>query len=76
MPMRRSSLPATLPARPVAPAACTCARGAVVGRLGRVGERLIDAVIFDLGGVLARNGRPSDFAKRYPDHDPVTLTSC
>jgi putative hydrolase of the HAD superfamily len=40
-----------------------------------VGERLIDAVIFDLGGVLARNGRPSDFAKRYPDHDPVTLTT-
>jgi epoxide hydrolase-like predicted phosphatase len=36
--------------------------------------RAIDAVIFDLGGVLARNGRPGDFAKRYPDHDPVTIT--
>lgn len=31
-------------------------------------------MIFDLGGVLARNGRPSDVATRYPDHDPVTVT--
>jgi putative hydrolase of the HAD superfamily len=36
--------------------------------------RQVDAVIFDLGGVLARNGRPGDFAERYPDHDPVTIT--
>ena len=42
-------------------------------RLGRV-TRQLDAVIFDLGGVLARNGRPADFASRYPDHDPVTIT--
>jgi len=31
-------------------------------------------VIFDLGGVLARTGRLGDFAARYPDHDPVTIT--
>ena len=29
-------------------------------------SRLIDAVIFDLGGVLAANGRHSDFAARFP----------
>ena len=33
-------------------------------------SRLIDAVIFDFGGVLASNGRPSDVAKRFPN-DPV-----
>ena len=32
--------------------------------------RQIDAVIFDFGGVLASNGRPSDVAKRFP-LDPV-----
>lgn len=32
--------------------------------------RLIDAVIFDFGGVLASNGRPTDVAKRFPN-DPV-----
>ena len=32
--------------------------------------RHIDAVIFDFGGVLASNGRPTDVAKRFP-HDPV-----
>lgn len=32
--------------------------------------RLIDAVIFDFGGVLASNGRPSDVAKRFPN-DPA-----
>ncbi len=31
-------------------------------------------MIFDLGGVLARNGRPGDFAKRFPDHDAEALT--
>jgi epoxide hydrolase-like predicted phosphatase len=30
----------------------------------------VDAVIFDLGGVLSKSGRPSDIARRYPDHDP------
>ena len=34
--------------------------------------RLIDAVIFDFGGVLASNGRPSDVAKRFPN-DPVDV---
>jgi epoxide hydrolase-like predicted phosphatase len=32
--------------------------------------RQIDAVIFDFGGVLASNGRPTDVAKRFP-HDPA-----
>ena len=31
---------------------------------------MIDAVIFDFGGVLASNGRPTDVAKRFPN-DPV-----
>lgn len=35
-------------------------------------SRQIDAVIFDFGGVLASNGRPSDVAKRFPD-DPVDV---
>ena len=30
----------------------------------------VDTVIFDLGGVLSRNGRPKDIATRYPDHHP------
>jgi epoxide hydrolase-like predicted phosphatase len=33
-------------------------------------DRLIDAVIFDFGGVLASNGRPSDVVKRFPN-DPA-----
>jgi epoxide hydrolase-like predicted phosphatase len=36
-------------------------------------ERTADAVIFDLGGVIMRNGGPSDFTKRYPDHDPAVI---
>lgn len=32
--------------------------------------RAVDTVIFDLGGVLSRSGRPSDIARRYPGHDP------
>ncbi len=33
-------------------------------------ERQADAVIFDLGGVIMKNGSPRDFTKRYPNHDP------
>jgi epoxide hydrolase-like predicted phosphatase len=36
-------------------------------------ERILDAVIFDFGGVLASNGRPSDFSRRFPDHDPSVV---
>jgi epoxide hydrolase-like predicted phosphatase len=36
-------------------------------------QRMIDAVIFDFGGVLASNGRPSDLSRRYPDHDPIAV---
>ena len=35
--------------------------------------RAVDAVIFDLGGVIMRNGGPSDFTRRYPDHDPAVI---
>jgi epoxide hydrolase-like predicted phosphatase len=35
--------------------------------------RQIDTVIFDVGGVLAANGRHSDFAKRFPDADVGTV---
>ena len=34
---------------------------------------MLDAVIFDLGGVLLRSGGPHDLAARYPDHDPKQL---
>lgn len=35
--------------------------------------RSVDAVIFDLGGVIMRNGGPRDFTRRYPDHDPAVV---
>lgn len=34
-------------------------------------DRVVDAVIFDLGGVIMRNGKPSDFTRRYGNHDPA-----
>jgi putative hydrolase of the HAD superfamily len=33
-------------------------------------NRKIDAAIFDLGGVLMRNGTPNDFARHFPDVAP------
>ena len=33
-------------------------------------NRKIDAAIFDLGGVLMRNGTPHDFTHRFPDVEP------
>lgn len=36
-------------------------------------NRKVDAVIFDLGGVIMRNGGPRDFTRRYPDHDPAVV---
>ncbi len=36
-------------------------------------QRLADAVIFDLGGVIMKNGSPRDFTQRYPDHDPALV---
>ena len=33
--------------------------------------RSIDAAIFDLGGVVMRNGGPGDFQRRFPDQDPA-----
>ena len=35
--------------------------------------RAVDAVIFDLGGVIMRNGSPRDFTQQYPDHDPAYI---
>ena len=35
--------------------------------------RAVDAVIFDLGGVIMRNGSPKDFTQHYPDHDPAQI---
>jgi epoxide hydrolase-like predicted phosphatase len=35
--------------------------------------RAVDAVIFDLGGVIMRNGSPRDFTQQYPDHDPAHI---
>jgi putative hydrolase of the HAD superfamily len=36
-------------------------------------QRTVDAVIFDLGGVIMKNGGPRDFTRRYPDHDPAVI---
>ena len=36
-------------------------------------NRAVDAVIFDLGGVIMRNGSPRDFTQQYPDHDPAYI---
>jgi epoxide hydrolase-like predicted phosphatase len=33
----------------------------------------LQAVIFDLGGVLMRNGGPADFTSRFPDADPAVV---
>lgn len=30
-------------------------------------------MIFDLGGVIMRNGGPRDFTRRYPEHDPAVV---
>ena len=30
-------------------------------------------MIFDLGGVIMKNGGPRDFTRRYPDHDPSVV---
>lgn len=38
-----------------------------------MGTRTVDAVIFDLGGVIMKNGGPRDFTRRYPDHDPAVV---
>jgi len=35
--------------------------------------RAIDTAIFDLGGVIMRNGSPADFARRFPDLDPAIV---
>ena len=37
-------------------------------------ERIIDTVIFDVGGVLAANGRHSDFARRFPAEHAEQVT--
>lgn len=39
----------------------------------RMTDRMVDAVIFDLGGVIMRNGKPSDFTRRYGNHDPALV---
>jgi putative hydrolase of the HAD superfamily len=33
-------------------------------------DRSVDAVVFDLGGVILANGSPRDFARHFPDLDP------
>lgn len=40
----------------------------------RSDTRSIDTVIFDLGGVIMRNGKPSDMAKRFPNADIAKVT--
>src|SRR4051794_5123431 len=61
MPMQGSSLP-------VGP------RGALACQCCRVSERMVDTVIFDVGGVLAENGRHSDFGTRFPAADVERVT--
>ena len=38
-----------------------------------MGTNTVDAVIFDLGGVIMKNGSPRDFTAQYPDHDPAFI---
>lgn len=38
-----------------------------------MGTKSVDAVIFDLGGVIMKNGSPRDFVRQYPDHDPAFI---
>lgn len=38
-----------------------------------MGTKSVDAVIFDLGGVIMKNGSPRDFVKQYPDYDPAFI---
>jgi epoxide hydrolase-like predicted phosphatase len=38
-----------------------------------MGTSRITAAIFDFGGVLSANGRPSDFSRHFPGHDPVAV---
>jgi putative hydrolase of the HAD superfamily len=35
--------------------------------------RTIDSAIFDLGGVIMRNGSPADLARRFPGLDPAVV---
>ena len=35
--------------------------------------RTIDTAIFDLGGVIMRNGSPADLARRFPGLDPAVV---
>lgn len=42
-------------------------------RINGMSQTLADAVIFDLGGVIMKNGSPRDFTRRYPDHDPAHI---
>lgn len=43
------------------------------GDTGEMSGAVVDTVIFDLGGVIMRNGGPRDFTRRYPDHDPKVI---
>ena len=43
------------------------------GAGGRLLTVKLQAVIFDLGGVLMRNGGPADFTDRFPDADPAVV---
>ena len=51
---------------PVRSVECPAARPAVV-------PRSIDTALFDLGGVVLRNGGPDDFMRRFPDLDPAVV---
>jgi epoxide hydrolase-like predicted phosphatase len=44
-----------------------------LARINHMGQQQADAVIFDLGGVIMKNGGPRDFTRRYPDHDPAVV---
>ena len=44
-----------------------------LARINGMSQQQADAVIFDLGGVIMKNGGPRDFTRRYPDHDPAVI---
>jgi hypothetical protein len=44
------------------------------GQMNTANQRRVDTVLFDLGGVLMKNGRQSDLVKRFPpEHGELAL---
>ena len=64
------SLPAARSALSARPGRGPGARMTVVTSAASPSDRTVDTVIFDLGGVLMRNGSPRDLSARFPRRAP------